>query len=51
MLRLYQQISSCLASFMARHEKDIFTTGARVLAVICITVAVLMAFRLGSSIL
>jgi hypothetical protein len=36
---------------MARHEKEIFTTGARVLAIICIAVAVLMAYRLGSSIL
>ena len=51
MVRLYQQISSCLASFMARHEKDLFTTGARILAIICIAVAVLMAYRFGSSIL
>ena len=48
MLRLYQQISSCLASFMARHEKDIFTTGARILAALCIIVAVIIAHRLGS---
>lgn len=50
MFKLYQLISSRLSSLMARREKDIFTTGARILAILCIIVAVVMAQRLGSKI-
>lgn len=48
MFRLYQLVSSRLTSLMERHEKNLFTTGARLLAVVCIIVAVLYALRLGS---
>lgn len=48
MFRLYQHISSRLSTFMARREKTIFTTGARILAALCIIVAVIIAHRLGS---
>lgn len=48
MFRLYQLVSSRLTSLMERHEKNLFTTGARLLAVVCIIVAVLYVLRLGS---
>ena len=48
MLKLYQLISSRLSALMERHEKNLFTTGARLLAVICIIVAVFYVIRLGS---
>ena len=48
MFRLYQLVSSKLASLMERHEKNLFTTGARLLAAICIIVAAIYAYRLGS---
>lgn len=48
MLRLYQLICSRMTSFMERHEKDLFTTGARILAVVCIIVAAVFAQRCGS---
>lgn len=40
MLRIYQYINERLSSLMSRHEKRIFTTGARLLAAVCIIVAV-----------
>lgn len=45
MLRLYQRFSEWISSFMSRHEKDIFTTGAKILAVICMMVAVWIALK------
>lgn len=50
MFKLYQQISARLSALMTRREKDIFTTGARILAFLCIIVAVIIAQRLGSKI-
>jgi hypothetical protein len=48
MLRLYQLVSSRLSGFMLRHEKNLFTTGARLMAVTCIVIAAFYALRLGS---
>ena len=48
MLKLYQLISSRLSALMERHEKNLFTTGARQLAVISIIVARFYVIRLGS---
>lgn len=45
MLGLYQRFSEWISSFMSRHEKDIFTTGAKVLAIICMIVAAWLAIK------
>lgn len=34
--------------FVEKHEKNLFTTGARLLAVTCIIIAAVYAVRLGS---
>ena len=39
-----------LNGFTARHEKAIFTTFARILAVVCILVAAYYAWKLGKQI-
>ena len=45
MLGLYQRFSKWISSFMSRHVKDIFTTGAKVLAIICMVVAVWLTLK------
>ena len=47
MLGLYQRFSKWFSSFMSRHEKDIFTTGAKVLAIICMVVAVWLTLKVS----
>lgn len=47
MLRLYLLLSSRLQTFLSRHEKSIYTTGARLLAVVCVIIAIIIAQRLG----
>ena len=45
MFRLYQMIASRLSAFLAHHEKDLFTTGANLLVVGCLILAVFLARR------
>ena len=50
MLRLYLLISTRLQTLLSKHEKAIYTTGARLLAIICVIIAIIIAQKLGSKI-
>lgn len=43
MLRLYRLLCTKLGELTSRHEKTIFTTGARMLALICLLIAAYFA--------
>ena len=43
----FKPLLDSIEGFTVRHERAIFTTFARILAVICILVAVLYAWKLG----
>lgn len=43
MLRLYRLLCTRLEELTSRHEKTLFTTGARILALICLLVAMYFA--------
>lgn len=48
MLRIYHHLNNWFSSFMSSHEKDIYTTGARMLAVACVVIAIIIAYRCTS---
>lgn len=48
MLLIYQHLNNWFSSFMSKHEKDIYTIGARILAVACAVLAIVIAYRCTS---